>query len=98
MGLVILSGLRRGEAFALRWKDLEEHGRCLTVREAVYEGSFDTPKTDAAVREIPLSDAAMQLIANWRGRAKDTPPDGLVFSTWSGKPISRTTCCVSKSS
>jgi len=88
VGLVMLSGLRRGEVFALRWKDLEEHGRCVTVREAVYEGTFDTPKTDAAVRQIPLSDGAMQLIANWKARAKDTLSDALVFSTWSGKPIS----------
>ena len=30
----------------------------------------------------------MTLIAEWRGRAKDTTSDALVFSTWSGKPIS----------
>jgi integrase len=88
VGLVMLSGLRRGEVFALRWRDLDEQGRCLTVREAVYEGTFDTPKTEAGVRQIPLSDAAMTLIADWRARAKGTQPDALVFSTWSGKPIS----------
>jgi integrase len=30
----------------------------------------------------------MKLIADWRARAKGTAPDALVFSTWSGKPIS----------
>jgi integrase len=54
----------------------------------VYEGTFDTPKTEAGVRQIPLSDAAMTLIADWRARAKRRQPDALVFSTWSGKPIS----------
>jgi integrase len=83
VGLAMLSGLRRGEVFALRWKDLEERGRCLMVREAVYEGTFDTPKTEAGVRQIPMT-----LIADWRARAKGTEPDALVFSTWSGKPIS----------
>ena len=34
VGLAILSGLRRGEIFALRWKDIDENGRLLTVREA----------------------------------------------------------------
>jgi integrase len=87
-GLAMLSGLRRGELFALRWRDVNESARCLTVREAVYEGTFDTPKTEAGVRQIPLSDTATRLLADWRGRAKDAAPDALMFSTWSGKPIS----------
>jgi integrase len=88
VGLVMLSGLRRGEVFALRWRDLDEQGQCLTVREAVYEGTFDTPKTEAGIRQIPLSAAAITLIADWRAHAKDTKADALVFSTWSGEPIS----------
>lgn len=54
VGLAILSGLRRGELFALRWQDVDERQRVLTVREAVYDGSFGTPKTEAGVRQIPL--------------------------------------------
>jgi integrase len=87
-GLAILSGLRRGELFALRWKDVDEPNRCLTVRQAVYEGTFDTPKTEAAVRQIPLAVDAIKLMANWRARTNGTQPHMLVFSTWSGKPIS----------
>ena len=34
-------GFRRGELFALRWKDIDEHARLLTVREAVYDGMFN---------------------------------------------------------
>ena len=30
----------------------------------------------------------MKLVADWKARAEDTEPDALVFSTWSGKPIS----------
>ena len=37
VGLAILSGLRRGELFALRWLDIDEGSRVLTVREAVYD-------------------------------------------------------------
>jgi len=88
VGLAMLSGVRRGELFALRWRDLDEHDRTLAVREAVYEGRFDTPKTQAGVRQIPLSDAALQLAADWRARIKEIDPDALVFSTGSGKPIS----------
>jgi integrase len=45
-------------------------------------------RPDASARQIPLSAAAMQLMADWRARAKDVQQDRLVFSTWSGKPIS----------
>src|SRR5262249_8908871 len=59
VGLAILTGLRRGELFALRWRDIDEQARLLTVREAVYDGVFSTPKTDAGVRQIPLSGASL---------------------------------------
>ena len=88
VSLALLSGLRRGELFALRWRDFDEQNECLIVREAVYEGAFSTPKTAAGVRQIPLSAATVQLVAEWRRRVKHTEPESLVFSTWSGKPIS----------
>jgi integrase len=86
--LALMSGVRRGELFAFRWRDFDEENRCLYVREAVYEGTFDDPKTDAGVRAIPLSNTTLQVIADWRARAKRTRPDDLMFSTVSGKPIS----------
>lgn len=88
VGLALLTGLRRGELFALRWQDLSESDTTLSVREAVYEGRFDTPKTAAGQRRVPLSPAAQGLIAVWRGRAKRQASGDLVFSTWSGRPIS----------
>jgi integrase len=88
VSVALLSGLRRGELFALRWRDFDEASQCLIVREAVYEGTFSTPKTAAGVRQIPLSEAAIKLIVDWRGRVKRSEPEALLFSTWSGKPIS----------
>jgi integrase len=88
VGLALLTALRRGELFALRWRDLDEQAGCLRVCEAVYEGTFDDPKTEAGVRLVPLPEAALQFIAAWRKYAKKTERDQLVFSTVSGKPIS----------
>ena len=88
VGLALLSGLRRGELFALRWRDLDEQPGMLLVREAVYEGTFDTPKTEAGVRQIPLSPSACSLVESWRLTSRSTDHDALVFGTWSGKPIS----------
>jgi integrase len=88
VGLVILSGLRRGELFALRWKDIDEHTQLLTVREAVYDGRFSTPKTRAGSRQIPLSGTAQRLVVEWKALARTTEPEALVFSTRQGKLIS----------
>lgn len=86
-GLVMLTGLRRGEVFALRWRDLDEESRVLTIREAIYDGVFDTPKTEASARQIPLSDAASLLLAQWRARTTTIHPESLVFSTRLGTPL-----------
>ena len=88
VALAILSGLRRGELFALRWRDVDERARTLTVREAVYDGTFSTPKTDAGRRQIPLSDAALEFIGEWKRHAGQTDADALVFSTRTGRAIS----------
>lgn len=87
VGLAVVSGLRRGELFALRWKDIDEQAGLLTVREAVYDGVFSTPKTAAGIRQIPLSATALQLVADWR-RGKTPDAEALVFSTRSGGVLS----------
>jgi integrase len=88
VALALLGGARRGELFAFRWRDFDEGNRCLHVDEAVYEGAFDTPKTDASVRPIPLSNTAIRLLGDWRKQVRRTAPEDLVFATVSGKPIS----------
>jgi integrase len=93
VGLALLTGLRRGELFALRWGDVDEANRSIQVRVAVYEGVFDDPKTMAGLRMVPLPDAALQLLVAWKARAKKTAAHELVFSTVSGKPIAPTTYC-----
>jgi integrase len=88
VGLAVLSGLRRGELFALRWKDIDEHAQALTVREAVYDGIFSTPKTEAGSRQVPLSGPALQLVMEWKANVENTEPDALVFDTRLGTSIS----------
>ncbi len=60
----------------------------LTVREAVYDGTFDTPKTEAGLRQVPLSEAALSFIGEWKQPAGCTEPGALVFSTRTGNAIS----------
>lgn len=52
-----------------------------TVNQAVYKGKISTPKTEAGLRQIPLSTDAWKLQMEWKGKAEEVGPDCLVFST-----------------
>jgi integrase len=52
VGLALMTGLRRGELFALRWKSVSAEDGHLTVDEAAYEGAFGTPNTSAGCGEF----------------------------------------------
>ena len=52
--LCVLTGVRRGELFALRWKNVDLEKASLKIREAVYEGHFGSPKTKSSIRDVPL--------------------------------------------
>lgn len=86
--MALLTGLRRGELFALRWRDVNERAGTLTVREAVYDGVFSTPKTEAGIRQLPLFSVARELIAAWKPRAVNREADARVFATGVGSSIS----------
>ena len=88
VGVALLTGIRRGELFGARWRDVDLLARVITVEQAVYDGHFGPPKTRAGERCLPLSDAAHALLAAWRQEAQSTRPDDLVFATRTGKPIS----------
>jgi integrase len=66
VGVALLTGVRRGELFALRNRSFDKEARCLRISEAVYEGTFDDPNTDASVRVVPLPASAVDLIEDWR--------------------------------
>jgi len=88
VGVALLTGLRRGELFALRWQAVDLDLGTLQVQEAVYEGQFGTPKTVAGLRALPLSVGAVTMLRSWRERVSRREPDDLVFATVTGKPIS----------
>ena len=88
VGVALLTGVRRGELFGVRWRDVDLLKRVVTVEQAVYEGHFGPPKTRAGERCLPLSDAACALLVTWRQEARQTGADDLVFATRTGKPIS----------
>jgi integrase len=76
---MLRTGLRVGEAVALRWEHLDFMTRRLIVREG--KGAKD--------RIVFFDEEVRDAITAWRGRAPDSP---FVFSTLKGGPMTTTYC------
>lgn len=83
--IATLTGLRRGELFALRWGVLDFERKVIRVREAVYEGHFSTPKTRSSIRSIAMSEVLAEMFTNLR--PKDATANDLVFVSRVGTPL-----------
>jgi integrase len=81
-----LTGMRRGELFAARWKDFDEKAASLTVLQAVYDRVVDTPKTPKSVRTIPLAPMVVRVLQNWRHQSKRTKPEDFMLAGRLGVP------------
>jgi len=81
----VLTGLRRGELFALRWGALDFERKLIHVRESVYEGQFDSPKTRSSFRKIPLGEALEEIFL--RLRPINVAVGDLVFASRKGTPL-----------
>jgi len=74
--LAIFEGLRPGEILALRWGSFDDEA--LNIRERLYQGKFDTPKSGKA-REVSMSDGTIELMGTWKTIARSTLPEAFVF-------------------
>jgi integrase len=98
-GLMLLAGLRAGEAHGLRWRDLDDEarplGRLIVAGQADSKLGHRETKT-GAVREIPIHPTLATMLETWRreGRPliydRHPRPDELVISAHEGgKPDQR---------
>ncbi len=91
--LMLSTGLRPGEALALRWEDWE--GERLWVRHTLRrDGTLAPPKTPGSYGYLYLDAATQTLLANWkkrleqeRAQAEDWQEHGLVFPLRRGTPL-----------
>lgn len=81
--LLALTGLRIGELFALRSKNVDLTAGVIRVRETVHEGQFGTPKTRSSRREVPMSASVRRILTP----LVTTEEDELLFRSRSGSPI-----------
>lgn len=84
--LCVLAGMRPGEVFALRWGSIG--ATFLEVRERVYEGVLDTPKSDRGRRDGALAQGVIADIAEWKKIAVNTNETAFVFPSERNTPLS----------
>jgi integrase len=85
--LLAMTGLRVGELLALRWQDIDFDKGFFSVKQTVYEGHFDVPKSKRSKRTLPLGPVCAQILTSLR--KPGVSPSTLVFSTRNGSPLSR---------
>jgi integrase len=89
--VAILAGMRPGEIFGLTWGRLQ--GEYAEIRQRVYRGQLDSPKTLKSVREVALSKGLLLEISEWRRVSIDTSPDAWVFPSETMKtPVAKDNC------
>lgn len=85
--LLASTGLRIGELLALRWQDVDLEKKYLWVRQTVYEGHFDEPKSKRSKRKVPLAPISLHILSTLRRSEVDT--SALIFAARNGSPLSR---------
>ena len=88
--LAVIAGMRPGEIFALTW------GRLTTsyvdIRQRVYRGTIDTPKTNQSVRKAALPEGLLREIELWREFSVESRDDAWVFPSERMTPLSKDNC------
>jgi integrase len=85
--LAIVAGMRPGEIFGLTWERLGPD--YADIRQRVYRGDIDRPKTVQSIRQAALSDGLLRDLDLWRTRSLEPRPDAWVFASERGTPLSR---------
>ena len=97
--VMLATGLRRGEALALHWPDVDLDAGLLRVRWTLSRTSqglqLDEPKTDKSRRTVPLPRSAIETLRAHRTRQLEEQrtaagawqEHGLVFTTEIGTPL-----------
>jgi integrase len=83
--LLAQTAIRIGEAVALTWDTVDFGMGNISVRASVWRGQIQTPKSNAAVRTIPLSPRLLEHLAKFQQFW--TPNQyNLLFANTKGKP------------
>jgi integrase len=85
--LAILSGMRPGEIFGLKWGRIS--GAAAEVTQRIYRGVVDSPKTHHSVRDAALTNGLVVDLDEWRSMCPKVGTDDFVFSSERGTALSK---------
>lgn len=89
--LMLVTGLRRGEAIGLRWMDIDLERACLSVRQQIVDIDgrrvIGQPKTKRGARIVPLDPDTTGLLERLRSQAGKATRRTLVFGRPAGVPV-----------
>jgi integrase len=87
--LATTAGMRPGEIFGLKWKNIELDS--INIEQRVYRGRLDSPKTGRRI--VATSDQLQSTMAQWREQSGNPGPEEWVFSSESRKsPLAKDNC------
>ena len=87
--LATTAGMRPGEIFGLKWKDIEADS--IDIAQRVYRGKIDSPKTGRRI--VALSKRLQETVAQWREQSGYPGPEEWVFPSENPKsPLAKDNC------
>ena len=88
--LAVVAGMRPAEIFGLTWGRMT--ATYADIRQRVYRGLVDTPKTKQSLRKAALSEGLIAELEAWRSVAVSTKDDAWVFPSERMTPLSKDNC------
>ena len=82
--VLVLEGLRAGEALGLQWRDIDLDRQLLHIRRSAWYGKVQTTKSQASETVLPIPEALALILREYRENWKPNP-EGFLFVTRNGR-------------
>lgn len=78
--MAVVTGLRRGELFGLKWSDVDFNRAQIIVTRSLVNGIEGSPKTATSRKPVPLTAELAMALQQWRETTSYAASDDWVFA------------------